>query len=53
MFERLLSEEGGEPARFEVVLEGEKNTDTRSKQDYDERLLIETLGRDKVQIDND
>ena len=53
MFERLLTEEGGEPARFEVVLEGEKNTDTRSKQDYDERLLIETLGRDKVQIDND
>ena len=53
--ERLLTEEGGAPAQFEALLEGEglKEQSERARQEQDENLLIETLGRDKVQIDND
>jgi len=53
--ERLLTEEGGEPARFEAVLEdtARQEKSVREQQERDESLLIETLGRDKVQIDND
>ena len=55
VLERLLTEEGGAPAQFEAVLEGEGRQEQaeRSRQERDESLLIETLGRDKVQIDND
>lgn len=55
VMERLLTEEGGAPAQFEALLEGEglKEQSERARQEQDENLLIETLGRDKVQIDND
>ena len=50
--EKILTEEGGAPAKFEARLE---DAPVRTADDTlrDEQLLIETLGRDKVQIDND
>ena len=55
LMERLLTEEGGVPAKFDAVLEGEgqREKTIREQQAHDESLLIETLGRDRVQIDND
>ena len=55
VMERLLTEEGGAPAQFEAVLEGEgrREKTLREQQERDESLLIETLGRERVQIDND
>jgi len=55
VMERLLTEEGGTPAQFEAVLEGSERKEkaVRSQQERDESMLIEALGRDKVQIDND
>ena len=55
IMERLLTEEGGAPARFEAVLEGEgkRERSIREQQERDESMLIETLGRERVQIDND
>ena len=51
--EKILTEEGGAPVQFEAVLEGADNRLKQSKQKNDEDLLIDILGRDKVQIDND
>ena len=55
VMERLLTEEGGAPAKFEALLEGEakREKSLREQQERDESMLIETLGRDRVQIDND
>ena len=55
LMERLLTEEGGAQAQFEAVLEGQgqRQADAQARQQREENLLIETLGRDKVQIDND
>ena len=55
LMERLLTEEGGAPVSFEAVLEGEakREKSAREQQEHDESLLIETLGRERVQIDND
>ena len=51
--EKILTEEGGAEAKFEAVLSGAEQTRAKSQQERDESLLIETLGRDRVQIDND
>ena len=51
--ERILTEEGGTEARFEAVLSGESRAQQKSRQEQDESLLIATLGRERVQIDND
>ena len=53
MIEKILTEEGGAPAQFEAQLEGVANQLQLDKQKKDEGLLIDVLGRDKVQIDND
>ena len=55
LMERLLAEEGGAPVQFEAVLEGEgvRERSLREQQQRDERMLIDTLGRERVQIDND
>jgi len=53
VIEKILTEEGGAPAQFEAVLEGASNQRQQNKQKNDEDLLIDILGRDKVQIDND
>ena len=55
VMERLLTEEGGAPVQFEAVLEGEGRREKalREQQERDEHMLIETLGRERVQIDND
>jgi len=53
VIEKILTEEGGAPAQFEAVLEGAKNAGQAQKIKKDEDLLIDVLGRDKVQIDND
>ena len=55
LMERLLTEEGGAPVHFEAVLEGDERREKslREQQERDESMLIETLGRDRVQIDND
>ncbi|MBQ7455857.1 MAG: DNA polymerase III subunit gamma/tau [Clostridia bacterium] len=53
LIERLLTEEGGESAKFEAAAEDQTAPDRRAKQARDEDLLIDALGRDKVQIDND
>ncbi len=53
--EKFLSEEGGIPARFEAVPENDKlkSINIREQQARDEQMLIDALGRDRVQIDND
>lgn len=53
LIEKILTEEGGAPVQFEAVLEGASNQLQLNKQKKDEDLLIDVLGRDKVQIDND
>ena len=53
LIEKILTEEGGAPVQFEAVLEGANNQPQLDKQKKDEDLLIDILGRDKVQIDND
>jgi len=53
VIEKILTEEGGAPAQFEAVLEGSGGKLQQEKQKKDEALLIDVLGRDKVQIDND
>ena len=53
LIEKILTEEGGAPVQFEAVLEGAVNQQQVNKQKKDEDLLIDILGRDKVQIDND
>ncbi|MBQ9196637.1 MAG: DNA polymerase III subunit gamma/tau [Clostridia bacterium] len=55
VMERLLTEEGGAPAQFEAVLEGDgrREKSLREQQERDEKMLIDTLGRERVQIDND
>ena len=50
--EKILTEEGGAPARFEARME-EAVARSAAGTERDEQLLIDTLGRDKVQIDND
>lgn len=50
--ERILTEEGGAPAKFEARME-EAVARSAAGTERDEQLLIDTLGRDKVQIDND
>ena len=50
--EKILTEEGGAPAKFEARLE-EAVARSAAGTERDEQLLIDTLGRDKVQIDND
>ena len=55
VMERLLTEEGGAAVHFEALLEGEgkREKTIREQQAHDEDLLIGTLGRERVQIDND
>lgn len=53
IIEKILAEEGGAPAQFEAVLEGADKARSTQRQKQDEDLLIDVLGRDKVQIDND
>lgn len=55
VMERLLTEEGGAPVQFEAVLEGDgkRERSIREQRERDESLLIETLGRERVQIDYD
>ena len=55
ILERLLTEEGGAAVQFEALLEGEGKQEktVREQQARDEDLLIGTLGRERVQIDND
>ena len=50
--EKILTEEGGAPAKFEARME-EAVARSAAGTERDEQLLIDTLGRDKVQIDND
>lgn len=53
LIERVLSEEGGAQANFEAVLEGAQTQNAQARQARDESLLIDTLGRARVQIDDD
>ena len=55
VMERLLTEEGGAAVQFEALLEGEGKQEktVREQRAHDEELLIGTLGRERVQIDND
>ena len=53
IIEKILTEEGGAPAQFEAVLEGANQPKADARKRQDEDMLIEVLGRDKVQIDND
>lgn len=50
--EKILTEEGGAPAQFEARTE-EPAAQVADATARDEQLLIDTLGRDRVQIDND
>ena len=51
VIEKMLTEEGGTEAHFVAETEGQHKVPTHDKQDRDEQTLIETFGRDKIQID--